>query len=203
MEAPLHCFALLKTVLDDAYEAIQGSSQERDEAVAREFVRLNDRYSKLTLEVSQPSEEQVDYRNPVTRFAYVYKYVASHANLVYQIIKTSPDLRALLSATELDVACIGGGPGSDLLGMFKYLEEKKQPVTLGCAIFDAETAWGETWFDVLKHLHSEVRVLPYPGVFDVTDPKSWVKFSRYRKFDLFTMIYFMSEVFRLRDRAEP
>jgi hypothetical protein len=39
--------------------------------------------------------------------------------------------------------------------------------------------------------------------FDVTDPKTWEGYEKFLASDLFTMLYFMSEINSLRAEAEP
>lgn len=57
---------------------------------------------------------EIDYKDAVSRFAYIYRYTTSHANIVCSLIRGDDTLRALFKQPSLTVACIGGGPGSDL-----------------------------------------------------------------------------------------
>jgi hypothetical protein len=195
----MRCFAAVKCVLDEAYSQIDAPTDgEKDMRICAALAQLQKDYSDLT------KARVVDYSDPVTRFAYVFKYVTSHANIVEQIISGARCLSELLAKPELYLACIGGGPGSDLLGAVKHLEKQKVKTRLTCEMFDRETAWGETW----GHLSNQV---DFDGVnlrsafmtFDVTEVETWRKFSRFHGADLFTMVYFMSEVYHLRQRAEP
>jgi hypothetical protein len=195
----LNCFELLRRVLDDAYSEIPADSgRERDALISTELRRLSTTYKDLR------EYKGVDYSNPVTRFAYVYAYVTSHANIVYQLVQRSAALRRLLKQERIQVTCIGGGPGSDLLGLIKYLESRDQQITVTCNIYDRETAWGETWAGLFEKVDSdEVKVLHAFNSFDVTDADSYLKFRKYLSSDLFTMIYFMSEVYGLKREANP
>jgi hypothetical protein len=194
----MRCFEELQKVLDEAYHEIEAvDDAARDELIMAELARLRAGYADLL------KPRVVDYSEPVTRFAYVYCYVSSHANLVYQIIRQSRTLRELFEGDNVRAACIGGGPGSDLLGMLKYLDRTKHPMTLTASLYDKETAWGETWANLFEQVTiGDTRLLPHFNSFDVTEPSSWRKFKRCLSSDIFTMIYFMSEVYRLRDKAE-
>jgi len=191
----MNCFELLKTVLDDAYLEIKGSEEEKDERISAELSRLSSQYRDLT------KQSIIDYSDPVTRFAYAYSYVTSHANLVCDRIRNSTHLKTLFERDTIQVSCIGGGPGSDLLGILKYLHKRTSKLQLTCNVFDRETAWGETWAGLFQKVDSGVKVLPSFNVFNVIDPTSWQKFRRYLNSDLFTMVYFMSEVYGLKTQA--
>lgn len=192
----MNCFELLKRVLDDAYAEIPGTEKNKDEQIATELGRLSDLYKDLR------QYKDIDYSKAVTRFAYVYSYVTCHANLVYQLTSRSKLLRDLFKSERVQVACIGGGPGSDLIGLLKFLEERRSEITLSCMIYDRETAWGETWAGLLEEVDSGVNVLPAFMPFDVVKENTWTKFRKYLSSDLFTMIYFMSEVYGLKDNAD-
>jgi hypothetical protein len=142
----LNCFQILHEVLDEAYAEIDGTEQEKDNAIKRELERLSQKYLDLR------TYAEIDYSRPVTRFAYVYAYVSSHANLVYQIIPRSSALTELFKEETISVTCVGGGPGSDLLGILKYLESRKRKTQLNCQTYDAVTAWGETWEGLFENV---------------------------------------------------
>lgn len=191
----MNCFEILKTVLDEAYSEIEGSDPAKDKRIRDELERLSGQYKDLTKYAA------IDYSDPVTRFAYVYTYVTSHANLVCDRLRSSDHLKTLFKQDVLQVSCIGGGPGSDLLGILKYLHNRNSKLQLTCNVYDRETAWGETWAGLFQKVDSGVQVLPSFNVFDVVEANSWKKFRKYLNSDLFTMVYFMSEVYGLKARA--
>jgi hypothetical protein len=75
----MNCFQIIKSVLDEAYEEIQGNEAEKDQLISDALEYLRVEYSKLIDGVD------IDYSHPVTRFAYIYTYVTSHANIVCTI----------------------------------------------------------------------------------------------------------------------
>lgn len=193
----MNVFPLVKTVLDELYDRIPSDTEESKDERIREMMRfLEGEYPKLKQGV------RIDYSDITTRFAYIYKYVTSHANLVYQVIDGSTDLVALFDREKVNVTCIGGGPGSDFLGILKFLARSRKNPFLRCSLFDREQAWGECWNDVDEKLESQLRISTFSQPFDVTDKRTWSDQSKYLKSDLFTMIYFMSEVYGMRDYAE-
>jgi hypothetical protein len=187
----MNCFQIIKTVLDEIYDEIPGSTnEERDASIRQALTYLSSRYRNL---LDNPTP--VDYSQPAVRFAYVYKYVTSHANFVSQKIGSAPQLRSLFEQNHVVVSCIGGGPGSDFLGILKYVMSNPQRPSLKCFLFDREEKWNEAWSDVDAKVDKSLSISTVFQRFDVTDPQ---EVGAHRKFirqsDLFTLTYFMSEV---------
>jgi hypothetical protein len=94
---------------------------------------------------------------------------------------------------------LGGGPGSDIVGMLKYLDEhENEPVNkLTCYLLDREQAWADIWTELHESLTPNVALNVNFQPFDVTNRSSWKNQRRFLQADLFTMIYFVSEVLTL------
>ena len=75
--------------------------------------------------------------------------------------------------------------------------------SLTCFIFDRERAWGESWSDVARVLDAPFKVYPSFMQLDVTDDVTWKSYGKLAQVDLFTLSYFMSEVWRFKEEAEP
>lgn len=149
----MNVFQLVKSVLDEIYERISGQPADKDSRIEAEIASLKTAYERLG-EQGVPN----DYSKAVTRFAYIYKYVTSHANVVYQLLAKSPQLDALFDRSQLNISCIGGGPGSDFLGILKYIIENDKRPQLRVNLFDKEPAWSECWNDVDEKLQSQLRI---------------------------------------------
>jgi len=123
---------------------------------------------------------------------------------VCSIIQQNNVLGNLFDNKKVNVACIGGGPGSDFLGILKYLmTNKKSPNNIQFHLYDKEKSWGESWSDVEDKVEDlDFRISTSYMPLDVTKRDDWEPHIKYFQSDLFTMIYFMSEVFSLRDSAE-
>jgi hypothetical protein len=193
----MNVFQLIKTVLDELYARIPGSEAEKDAAMTERLRSLERGYAALAKGVVN------DYADATTRFAYIYKYATCHANLVFQLIEQTPELMGLFDMEKVNVACIGGGPGSDFLGILKYVIRAAKHPHLRCTLFDKEESWGECWNDVDEKLGTEMKIATFFQPLDVTDPEKWTKYEKFLASDLFTMIFFMSEVNSLRKEAEP
>jgi hypothetical protein len=193
----MNCFQIIKSVLDEAYVEIPGDEAEKDQVINDALEYLRGEYSQLWKECN------INYSDPRTRFAYIYAYVTSHSNLVCSIIQQNTVLGNLFDNQKVNVACIGGGPGSDFLGILKYLMTNKKSPTIKFQLCDREKSWAESWSDVDDKVEDlEFRISTSYLPLDVTKRDDWESHRKYFQSDLFTMIYFMSEVFSLRDSAD-
>lgn len=124
-------------MLDDLYEQIPlATDEQKIEAVRCELATLSGDYEKRLY-----FGGTINYNSPVIRFAYTYCYVASHADVMYQIIRDNQTVRNVLHNSETKIACLGGGPGSDLLGILKFMRLENISAQLKCTIYDREEIW--------------------------------------------------------------
>ena len=189
-------FELVKIALDELYkEAFVEYGANTDIEIQKKLDYLSASYQNLT----DPNRKAVKYDDPTTRFAYVYKYTTSHADYIVQILEA---LRSKLDAPIFNseivrVACIGGGPGSDIIATLKYIDKyhKTEKVKkLTCHMLDREQAWGDTWSDLHNVLDLGISLaVPFQQM-DVTKEKTWAQQKKFLQSDLFTLSYFVSEV---------
>src|SRR5580704_13297801 len=107
-------FELVKGALDELYEEAQDEYGDHVDEIIRDRLKY---LSKSYSELNKEEREAIDYKDPATRFAYVYKYVASHGDYIVQLMEM---LRAKLEGNIFDretvrISCVGGGPGSDII----------------------------------------------------------------------------------------
>lgn len=191
---------LIKSVLDEAYlEIAAGTNELKDVEIKRQLDLLTQSYGNLMAVNRTP----IDYSNPATRFAYIYKYTIAHADYVMQMIRKFDTLNNIFAGGSATVSCLGGGPGSDLLGVLKYLLRGRRRLALTCYLFDRERAWGDSWSEVAQTLETDFPIYPVFQQLDVTDQATWSSYKKFLKADLFTLSYFMSEVWNVRDAARP
>lgn len=191
-------FQLVKIALDELYaEAQRAYGKDADERIKAQFGYLTGSYNELT----RNDRKSVDYRDPATRFAYVYKYVATHGDYVVQLLVIAlGKLGKVFHADTARVTCIGGGPGSDILAVLKYLSDyaKNESVKkIVCYLLDKEQAWADTWTELDEKIESEVKLNANFQPLDVTLPDSWQSQRKFLDADLFTLSYFVSEVYAL------
>lgn len=191
---------LIKIVLDEAYAEIPlANDAAKDAAISKELTSLSASYGSLTKADRVP----IDYASSISRFAYIYKYTVAHADYIKQLIQEHKALRELFDKEVLSVACLGGGPGSDLLGILKYMLQNGRKSALTCYLFDRERAWGDSWSEVAKPLKADFSLYPVFQQLDVTDQNTWGSYRKYLGADLFTLSYFLSEVWTFHAKAQP
>ena len=192
----MNCFKLIKTVLDEAYQAIPGTEAEKDAKIKAALEALAAEYRKLQ------TKGCLSYADPVRRFAYLYRYTTCHANLVYTVLSGSKLAGIHFKQKELQLAAIGGGPGSDFLGVLKYCNEKGFTPTMKCLLFDRDPAWGESWQDLDSKVNPKIQIKTFFQTFDVTAPETYQFYNKHLASDVFMLVYFMSEVYALREKAK-
>lgn len=192
----MNCFQLIRAVLTEAYAAIPGTDIVKDGLIAGHLKQLAADYRRLTVNGC------LDYSDPARRFAYVFRYTTSHANLVYQRICGSATLRTMFDRPRVHLACVGGGPGSDFLGVLKYCQRRGKTPDIKCVLLDRDPTWGESWSDVDDKVGSALKLSTVFNSLDVTKPDQWQTFTKHHHADLFTLIYFVSEVYARRNEAQ-
>jgi len=192
----IKCFELVKRVLDEQYQAI--TDPAKDDAIRKRLDELHDVYKDLT------RPHSIDYADPITWFAYVSCYVAAHAVSVYNIVGQCRELQDVLAEDTITISCVGGGPGSDLLGILKHLAEKQLSPRLTCWILDSEQLWQECWCDIFDDLGQAYQGCSFTfASMDVCDSASWGPQRKHLSADLFTLVFFLSEVYQHKQQAEP
>lgn len=193
-------FQLIKLALDELYEEgrIEYGALQLDGQIKQRLAYLSASYRNLT----DPSRQPIDYRDPATRFAYAYMYVAAHADYVLQVLQALENHfdGPIFDTEQVRVSCIGGGPGSDLVAVLKYLSEgdvNSHVSDVICYLLDGEQAWADTWTEVGPKLNVPFKLGTNFQPLDVTRPDSWRSQKRFLQADLFTMSYFASEVHAL------
>ncbi|CAL1296405.1 unnamed protein product [Larinioides sclopetarius] len=109
----------------------------------------------------------LDYNNPRNRCAYLYKYAAIHTGLVFNYFKEmldiSPTKLVLDYKKDIKICCLGGGPGTDIVGLFKALAASPsfhQKVTQ-VTVLDLCGGWRNSFKHIISRLkHGKVEGVP-------------------------------------------
>jgi hypothetical protein len=188
---------VVQKVLEDTYREIPGNEAKRDAAISAAIAGISNTYKKNLLKGGGP-----DFADPVNRFAYVYSYVPAHAHWIHELIGFSEDAAAVFDADKVRIACIGGGPGSDLVGILKFLDERDaEAPAIFCEIVDGCEQWKLTWADIGFTLDLPARLNTDYVIHRVGEPNVWAHPTKFAKADLFTMNFFVSEIAHLGDPA--
>jgi hypothetical protein len=141
------------------------------------------------------------YDDEITRWAYDFRYSTAHAEYLNAATGWAPDLRATLAEDQVHITCIGGGPGSDVLGFVKYILSNDLTPKLTYFILDKEQGWVETWVDFDAIVSDEIQTSRNFFDIDVTDEDKYKKLKRPFEADIFTSVYFLSEIYSMKDEA--
>lgn len=204
MEAKKTNFQLVNKVLDQLRRDV--TDQYGEESIAR----IKARFGELTAAYGRlwdPTFPAIDYAPADTRYAYVYTYVASHADWVYQALcATSEHVGdVLVEKDRLIVSCLGGGPGSELVGLVQYLSERHSDKLkmVSAYLCDREQAWADCWTEIGAEVEADFNLHVNFQPLDVTKEESWSKQKKFLSADLFLCIFFASEIARLGNQSMP
>lgn len=187
-------FEMIKRVLDREYAQLGGAG--KDDAIKKRLEELSEHYSDV-LGKGGPS-----YADEITRFAYVFRYTTAHAEYLNQAFSWASDLCNAVERSDVSVTCIGGGPGSDVLGFVKFLLAKEgDKPQLTFSILDKEQLWADTWAGLDPIVSEEIKTSRTFLNIDVTQPNSYAGHKKPFQANVFTLLYFLSEIFSLKDAA--
>lgn len=203
--APVRCFDVLQAVIRRAIDNL--TPKQRAELSAA-VVRLETLYNQL--ENGNWSQRRPDFNNPVLRAAYLYKYVAFNAGVLAELFTRYADMVSpLFSQRHLKAICLGGGPGSELIGLYKYLtlERPEHFVHLSAILVDRCGHWASDWLTVTAEGIEEDggwRITSaYAPPTDVCDPASLALIPTFQGARLYISLYFLSELLHDVEQASP
>ncbi len=194
---PLKCFSLVRKVLDDTYNEIPDDDGNRDSKITSAIEDISQMYLNISTTGVGPN-----FLDPVNRFAYVYTYVPAHAHWVNELISWSEDAKEVFKKDQVRIACIGGGPGSDLVGILKYLVERgDESPSIFCEIADGCQLWKHTWADLALIVGKSISFSTDYIIHRVGDIDIWNVPVQFEKSDILTMNFFVSEIEPLGETA--
>lgn len=161
--------------------------------VAMAGVHFADMQAKYYSTVENP-----DYSSDTQKFCYLYKYAVAHGYYIYSTLKRlKPKIKpSIFSRNPTRIACIGGGPATEIIGLAKYLREVESenignPVEI--TVFDREASWNDACQRVLACVGSGLNITLKFSQFDATDPASYGGLD-FSGFHLVTANFFASEI---------
>lgn len=174
-----------------------------DRQVATAILSFNSAFGNGNLLLR--NRKLIDYGDLATQAAYVFMYVAGHADFLHMVMRRGKDEGAFtsLKKPEIRVTSIGGGPGSDLLALVHYLRSltpDERPQLIRYRILDKQPNWHEILQTVAHFQRGTFDVEVTFEPVDVTIPVQWQDVSCASD-DLLIMNFFVSEVCRLREAA--
>ena len=203
---------VLKSVLSQTRDVIcetYGISKEEAFKKIQSFIEENSARWRLV-------DPKINYEDPFCRMAYLYMNVAVHAALVETALSSYPHIRTLIrtkadTGSDLHICALGGGPGSELIGVVRNIESlrlKEKTVHLDFALIDRIKEWDESWHALKTGVDRQLRE-NYGGnrnhwpisisrsflPLDVTVPSDLENFAtRFKSTDIFLVCYLVSEL---------
>lgn len=184
-------FARIEPVIRH-FEALARANHRDDfvRAATENFTDMQRKYYSST--------ENPDYSPDIKKFCYLFKYTVAHGYYIYSTLKRlRPKIKPSVFSRKLTrVACIGGGPGTEIVGLCRYFREVEaenvaNPVEI--TIFDKEPGWADACKRVLgcvtPGLNIEIKFVQ----FDATDPASYGVLD-FSGFHLVMANFFASEI---------
>lgn len=200
----MNCFDLVSVVLDELWNDMEGDEHKKSRAVKEEITNLSINYCAIS------QNSVIDYSNPVTQFAYIFKYTSTHGDYLYQLLKKIKEKYEFPENGCFKMSSLGGGPGSDLIGCLKFFEERKaHDLNFTYNSFDKDKHWSYCWANVsgcITRDDCEARLCkvlsPIFHELDITDDSEVKRIRKFLNADLYTMLFFMSEVSKKREDAK-
>lgn len=201
-------FEIIRSVVEEAVELHAKSSQKSSDEVLAEIRR----HILATSSEHQTNDPQIQYAEPLCRLGYLYMHGAANATLFEWAIMRSNDLRhKILNASQdvLKICSMGGGPGTELMGLAKFLIRDpglSPPLKISFTVIDNVYAWADTWTQLAEATEGELRAnlnrngMGWPVVsdkflpYDAFDSSSYRLHSvQFRELDVVVFNYLFSE----------
>ena len=187
-------FERVKLILDLICADIDKPAGSAQLKVLSMISRLSNDYPSIWNGAINP----VDYSTPECHAAYAYTYMAANADLIYSILQTSDEFsKHTVGQEHLSVACIGGGPGTELLGLYKFIERLGlRTKAIECRVFDHNAPWSAVWPAVKSVAPSGVSTAVEHRALQLTEPNSITDLDFVSSADVITFSYCLSEAWR-------
>lgn len=183
--------SVIEQLLPIAAGLVQG---DLDTMIRRRLRSLSASYGNGLL---NQDRRPVDYTRTTTHIAYFYRSLSAHGDWLSKTLRRCRDhaRRALNKGRPISVACIGGGPGSDILGICKFLiQEDLTEHRVDFVVLDRERAWNRSRSLLAETFDGELDITERYQSLDVTDDDRWTDDWAFCQSDMISMNFFLSEV---------
>ena len=157
---------------------------------------------------------EIPFGDPIYRSAYLYQYAPANALAVEAVLNYDANNQRLISGLltskqRISLCCLGGGPGSEIVGVAKWIVRQQLGTTqLEVLVTDKYPQWKDQWQSVRDTLNTNflaggaVPAKRPPLVVsrgfakvDVIDPASARLPALRRGFDLYVVSYVVSHIY--------
>ncbi len=104
-----------------------------------------------------------DYTSDFARVGYLFRYVLTRAHIMKYALKEMEELSRVIQGDggsgTCKICCLGGGPGSEILGIAKFIEDLSLPNTIHLEIvsLDKIEAWKNEFKIICAEIESDYR----------------------------------------------
>jgi hypothetical protein len=195
-------FKIVREVLDKSIEAY---ARTKGLPVSNIDAQISDHIQATSSEHQNP-DPNIDYNDPLCRLGYLFTHVGANATLFEKTIIKSSSLSSFISGKsdqKVALCTVGGGPGTELLGLTKYLLVSEiVPSEVAFTVLDRVPEWGESWEfladasqNLLKNSLGKCPVIQrgfYP--MDAVNPQSYTDYAwLFERVDIIIFNYLISE----------
>jgi hypothetical protein len=206
---------IVKAILEEAVELY---SAESDLTVPEVLAKIKEHIDNTAKE-HRKAEPEIEYQDPLCRLGYLYRHATANATLFERVLTESGHLRTKLRESKggaLQICSVGGGPGTELLGLAKYLLRRPQslPRKIAFTVLDNVPQWAETWDQLAEAIDEELgKVFAERGEvsptivnsflqLDVLDQASYKDYlHKFKRTDIVVFNYLFSENKTQLDKA--
>lgn len=181
-------FERARIVLD---KLTAGAPGALDALVRGQLAYLTGQYPRLLYKTRPP----LDYSAPATHVAYVYRCVPAHGQWLYHaLLDAHAHAASLFKQDVVKVAAVGGGPGSDLLGVMKYARAGRlEKAHVAFKLLDHEPSWQGVASKIASTYAGE-RPLDFSFEhLDLASGSPWTASQEFLAADIFTFSFALSE----------
>ena len=198
-------FELVKTVLEGEITNYMNSyGLTRDEVLTK----IRSCIDATSAQYRNPNPI-IDYSDALCRLGYIYRHVGINATLFERTLNEDATMKCMIDAKiasgNLTIASLGGGPGTELLGLAKYLSQRipQSPIKINFTVLDNVVQWVETWKQLAKAAEQKLEAQwgsnwlttspDFLGL-DVLEPSSYSGFTTmFKDVDIIVCNYLFSE----------
>jgi hypothetical protein len=213
----LFCFEVVGKVINpeiDRIALLQGKSRSE---IVSQVSQHRDTISKQYWDNRRPV---IPFDDPLFRMAYLYGTVPINAHVVEVVFDTDSDLQKWFSGRirnrneTIKVCTLGGGPGTEILGLAKWIERQnsRTPIALSALVTDKFAGWSANWLAFRNQINQQLdhhykatsRAMPLSisGGFQQVDVENSATVSDWQSLcshDIYIVSYLLSSIFNRFD----
>ncbi len=183
----------------------QGGEQWGDRwegKVADSLEGLRISYDNLT----KSQRQAIDYSELSTQAAYVFAYAIGRAEFTYQLLKQHRAAlgKPIFESEEAKITSLGGGPGSEIAGIVKYLLDPTNGEKVNALkywVFDKDKHWEHPCSFLIEELSELISIELVFDTLDLSDRKACSKVSLEGD-DLLVLSFVISELCSIPEKND-